>query len=45
MPEIKASDALVCRLTGPNGWVIECCGWPETKWVAALMLAAERATP
>ena len=45
MPEIKAGDALVCRLTGPNGWVIECCRWPETKWVAALMLAAERASP
>jgi hypothetical protein len=43
MPEIKASEALVCRLTGPNGWVIECCRWPETKWVATLMLAAERA--
>jgi hypothetical protein len=42
MPEIKASDALMCRLTGPNGWVIECCRWPETKWLAALMAVAER---
>jgi hypothetical protein len=45
MPEIKASDALACRLTGPNGWVIECCRWPEARWVAALMAAAERGTP
>jgi hypothetical protein len=33
MPEIKAGDALVCRVTGPNGWVIECCRWPEMKWL------------
>jgi hypothetical protein len=45
MPDINANDALVCRLTGPNGWVIECCRWPEAKWLAGLMVAAERASP
>jgi hypothetical protein len=45
MPEIKANDALVCRLTGPHGWVIECCRWPEVTWLAGLMVAAECAAP
>src|ERR1700730_17040643 len=38
MPEIKASDALVCRVTRPNSWVIERCLWPEAKCICAGLL-------
>jgi hypothetical protein len=27
----------VCRLRHPSGWVIECGGWPEPRWLAGLM--------
>lgn len=39
----EVSPALVCRLTAPNGWMMECSQWPEAKWLAALM-GAERAS-
>jgi hypothetical protein len=29
----------VCRLRHPSGWVIECGGWPEPRWLAGLMEA------
>jgi len=36
-PNAVQSEALRCRLTAPNGWVIECDRWPAAQWVTALM--------
>ena len=30
-------EALRCRLTAPNGWVLECDRWPAAPWLTALM--------
>lgn len=34
---IPESEPLRCRLTAPNGWVIECDRWPAAQWLVALM--------
>lgn len=34
---VAEGEALRCRLTAPNGWVIECDQWPQVQWLAALM--------
>ena len=31
------AEALVCRLTAPNGWVIELSRWPEAAWLSTLL--------
>jgi hypothetical protein len=31
------SEAIVCCLKAPSGWVIECGAWPEPAWIARLI--------
>ncbi len=31
-----------CQLRHPSGWVIECCGLPDVRWVSALMSGEAR---
>jgi hypothetical protein len=37
VPENSGGEALVCRLTAPNGWVIEFSRWPEAAWLSTLL--------
>lgn len=34
---VAEGEGLRCRLTAPNGWVIESDRWPQAQWLAALM--------
>jgi hypothetical protein len=38
------TEALPCRLIAPSGWVVEFGAMPETRWLAMLFKAMERAS-
>jgi len=41
-PAVDVSEACVCRVAGPGGWVLECRQWPEPSWIAAVMRTSDR---
>lgn len=36
-PQLAQREGLRCRLTAPNGWVLECDHWPQAQWLTVLM--------
>lgn len=37
------STAVMCRLVHPNGWVLECGGFPPASWIAAVLAGGAHA--
>lgn len=36
-PDLPPLELLMCRLTSPDGWTLECDRWPDPQWLMAVM--------
>lgn len=40
---VPVGSGMLCRLTHPSGWVIECGSWPPAQWLAECLAGGEHA--